>query len=423
MTPALAPTSTRRILAASMVGTAVEFFDFYIYATATALLFGALFFPGTSATASQLKAYATFGVAFVARPIGAIVFGHFGDRIGRKSTLVASLLLMGTSTALIAFLPTYTSIGWVAPLMLILLRFGQGFGLGGEWGGAALLANENAPKGWEARYGTAPQQGAPVGFFAANGLFLLIAYTLSPTDFATWGWRIPFLASVLMVGIGLWIRLKLTETPAFAAARKTAPPPRVPLFKVFEHHWQAIIIGTLASIACFMVFYIMTTFSLGYGTKTLHYSMKAYLGAQVLAIPVMAIGVHLSGWLGDTMLDPRRTLMIGTFGTIMAGALVPVLLVPGSLATVWVFLALSAFVMGLVYGPLASWLPSLFPVAVRYTGVSVTFNLAAIIGGGLTPFVAEKLAIMGGLRYVGIYLAGAGVLSLIGLSMSSNRTK
>ena len=422
MSTAIAP-SKRRILAASMVGTAVEFYDFYIYATATALLFGALFFPSGDGTAEQLKAYATFGVAFVARPIGGIVFGHFGDRIGRKSTLVASLLLMGGSTMLIAFLPTYAHIGWVAPLLLCILRFGQGFGLGGEWGGAALLANENAPKGWEARYGTAPQQGAPIGFICANGLFLMIAALLSPAEFATWGWRIPFLASALMVAIGLWIRLKLTETPAFAAERAVHEPLKVPLAAVLSSHWREMVLGTLASIACFMVFYIMTTFSLGYGTKVLHYSVKAYLGAQVAAIPFMALGVHLSGWLGDVHTSPRKVLMLGTLGTIIAGALLPLMLIANALFIVWLYLAFAAFVMGLVYGPLGAWLPSLFPVNMRYTGVSLTFNLAAILGGGVTLIVAQQLAVIGGLNYVGIYLASAGVVSLIALALSSNRTK
>src|SRR5688572_9835190 len=192
-----------RVLAAAMVGTAVEFYDFFIYATAAALVFGPLFFPDYSAAAQTMASFLTFGIAFVARPIGAIAFGHFGDRIGRKSTLVASLLLMGGSTLAIAFLPTYAMVGWVAPTLLCLLRFGQGFGLGGEWGGAALLAVENAPKGWEARFGMFPQLGAPVGFLASNGIFLVLGLALTPEQFLSWGWRLPFAASVVLVGVGL----------------------------------------------------------------------------------------------------------------------------------------------------------------------------------------------------------------------------
>src|SRR6188768_2284736 len=210
--------ANRRVLLASLVGTSVEFYDFYIYATAAALVFGPLFFPASEPSMQLLASYASLGVAFVARPLGAWAFGHYGDRIGRKSTLVASLLLMGGSTLLIAFLPTYATAGWFAPLLLCILRFGQGFGLGGEWGGAALLAVENAPPGWRGRFGVVPQLGAPVGFLAANGFFLLLGLMLTPQQFLEWGWRLPFLASALLVALGLWVRLKLTETPAFASA-------------------------------------------------------------------------------------------------------------------------------------------------------------------------------------------------------------
>src|SRR5689334_11303907 len=228
--------SNRRVLAASLVGTAVEFYDFYIYATAASLVLGPLFFPAASPSAQLLSSYATFAVAFFARPLGAAFFGHFGDRIGRKSTLVASLMTMGGSTVLIGLLPGYAQIGWLAPFLLCVLRFGQGFGLGGEWGGAALLAVENAPPGWRARFGMFPQLGAPVGFIAANGLFLLLGLLLTPEQFRTWGWRLPFLGSAVLVGLGLWVRLKLTETPAFKAAMAEAPPPHAPLGEVLTRH-------------------------------------------------------------------------------------------------------------------------------------------------------------------------------------------
>ena len=226
--------STRRVLAASLIGTAVEFYDFYIYATAASLVLGPAFFPQSSASAQLLAAYASFGIAFVARPVGAVVFGHFGDRIGRKSTLVASLVLMGGSTVLIGCLPTYAQIGWVAPLLVCLLRFGQGFGLGGEWGGAALLAVENAPPGKRAWFGMFPQLGAPVGFLCANGFFLFLDLILPKDAFVAWGWRLPFLASAVLVGLGLWIRLKLTETRAFKEALEHAPPSAVPLSELFR---------------------------------------------------------------------------------------------------------------------------------------------------------------------------------------------
>ena len=262
------PASHRRILAASLLGTAVEFYDFYIYATAASLVFGKLFFPQASASAQLMSAYATFALAFFARPLGAAVFGHFGDRLGRKSTLVASLMLMGGSTLAIAFLPTYAQAGWVAPFLLCVLRFGQGFGLGGEWGGAALLAVENAPPGWRARFGMFPQLGAPVGFIAANGLFLLLGVLLTPEQFLAWGWRIPFLLSIVLVGVGLWVRLKLTETPAFAAALKEAPPAKAPLGELLRDFPLQTLAGTFAVVCCFAIFYLTTAFALGYGTPS-----------------------------------------------------------------------------------------------------------------------------------------------------------
>ena len=405
----------RRILGASLVGTAVEFYDFYIYATAAALVFGPLFFPSTSASAQLLAAYASFGVAFIARPIGAIAFGHFGDRIGRKSTLVASLLIMGGSTLAIGFLPTYEMVGWVAPLLLCLLRFGQGFGLGGEWGGAALLAVENAPPGWRGRYGMFPQLGAPVGFLASNGLFLILGLTLSPQEFVDWGWRLPFLLSAVLVAIGLWVRSRLTETPAFAAALQEAPPPRVPLAVVLREYPRELIGGTFAVVACFALFYLSTAFALGHGTTMLGYPREQFLLVQLGAILFLAGGIVVAGYLSDRT-TPRRVLMLGAMLTIPAGLLLAPLMGSGSLTLIWLFLSLSLAVMGLTYGPLGAFLPGLFPARVRYTGVSMAFNIGGILGGGLTPIAAQALAERGGLLWVGLYLAAAGVISLIALA-------
>jgi MFS family permease len=408
--------SAKRVLGASLIGTAVEFYDFYIYATAASLVIGPLFFPSTSSSAQLLLAYASFGVAFVARPVGAVVFGHYGDRIGRKTTLVASLLIMGGSTMAIGLLPSYATLGWIAPLILCLLRFGQGFGLGGEWGGAALLAVENAPSGWRARYGMFPQLGAPVGFIAANGSFLLLGLFLTPDQFRLWGWRLPFLASALLVAVGLWVRLKLTETPEFRASLTKEAPPKVPIAEAFRSHWAAIVGGTFGVVACFAIFYIATAFALGYGTTTLGYSRNEFLQMQLGAILFMAIGILLSGWLADRF-TPARVLTGGCIGTIGTGMLLPVMLGSGSGVLVFGFLALALLVMGFVYGPLGAWLPDLFPARVRYTGVSIAFNVGGMIGGGLTPFVAQALADKGGLGGVGLYLAGAGGASLVALLM------
>jgi MFS family permease len=414
MTADAAQTPVPRILFASLIGTAVEFYDFYIYATAASLVFGPLFFPAASPSAQLLAAYASFGLAFVARPLGASVFGHFGDRIGRKSTLVASLLIMGGSTMAIAFLPTYATAGWAAPLMLCILRFGQGFGLGGEWGGAALLAVENAPPGWRARFGMFPQLGAPVGFIAANGLFLLLGLLLTPEQFQAWGWRLPFLASVLLVSLGLWVRLTLTETPAFAAAIAEAPPPRVPLAELLRHFPRETLGGTFAVVACFATFYLATAFALGYGTTVLGYARATFLEVQLGAILFMAIGIVVAGYLSDRF-DPRRVLMGGCVGTIGAGFLLAPMLGSGSLAIIFLFLAIALLLMGFIYGPLGAWLPGLFPARVRYTGASMAFNVGGILGGALAPILAQALAERGGLTLVGAYLGTAAWISLIAL--------
>ena len=415
--------SSRRVLLASFVGTGVEFYDFYIYATAASLVFGQIFFSSEAPGAAQMASFATLAVAFIARPVGAAFFGHFGDRIGRQSTLVASLLTMGLSTTLIAALPTYAQAGWYAPIALCVLRFGQGFGLGGEWGGAALLAVENAPPGWRARFGCAPQMGAPAGFIAANGLFLLLGIWLTPAQFLEWGWRIPFAVSALLVGLGLWIRLKLTETPEFAASLKEAPPPSVPLVELVRNHWQATLTGTIGAIACFALYYIATAFALGYGTKTLGYPMQAMLRVQLGAIVFMAIGIYASAWLADRRYDERRVLAGGCVGVVLAGFLMAPMMGSGSLTLVFVYLSLTLLLMGFVYGPLGAWLPGLFPPRVRYTGASMAFNVAGVLGGGLTPLVAQALADRFGLMAVGLYGSAAAALSFVALVTMRGRNE
>ncbi len=375
----------RRILTASLVGTAVEFYDFYIYGTAAALVFGPLFFPSESPSAQLMLSFMSFGLAFFARPVGAVVFGHFGDRIGRKSTLVASLMLMGASTLLIAFLPTYAMVGWVAPLLLCILRFGQGFGLGGEWGGAALLAVENAPPGWQSRFGMFPQLGAPVGFIAANGLFLLLGLWLSDADFAAWGWRIPFLVSAVLVGLGLWVRLKIGETPAFSEALERDAPVGVPI-------------------------------ALAHGTTTLGYPKEEFLLIQLGAILFMAGGIVFAGYASDAS-SAQRVLRWGCGATMLIGLLFGPALASGSWLTIFAGLATSLFVMGLVYGPLGSWLTGLFPVRVRYTGASVAFNVGGILGGAAAPIAAQALGDWRGTEVVGLYLALAGLVSFCGLAL------
>lgn len=406
-----------RILAAALVGTAVEFYDFYIYATAAALVFGPLFFPAESPAAQTLFALMSFGIAFVARPVGAIAFGHFGDRVGRKSTLVASLLLMGGSTLLIAFLPTYAVAGWIAPLLLCVLRFGQGFGLGGEWGGAALLAVENAPPGWQARFGAAPQLGAPVGFLAANGLFLLLGLNLSDQDFRDWGWRVPFLASALLVAVGLWVRLRIGETREFREAVAREAPPAVPLARLLAGHLGAVLAGSAGVIACFAIFYLATAYALAQGTGPLGYARETFLGVQLAANVFLAIGILVAAVHSDRS-SPARVLRIGAGATIVLGLVFGAGLAAASLWLVFATLAASLFIMGYVYGPLGAWLPTLFPVPVRYSGISVAFNAGGIIGGAITPILAQMLAAEGLGAQAGLLLSAAGLLTLLGVSLA-----
>ncbi|HEU4649788.1 MAG TPA: MFS transporter [Croceibacterium sp.] len=407
-------TTHRRVLAAALVGTAVEFYDFYVYATAAALVFGPLFFPAESTAAQQLLSFMSFGLAFVARPVGAVAFGHFGDRLGRKSTLVASLLLMGVSTLLIAFLPTYAMVGWVAPLLLCVLRFGQGFGLGGEWGGATLLAVENAPGGWEARFGSAPQLGAPVGFLAANGLFLALGLGLSDADFVAWGWRVPFLLSAVLVAIGLWVRLRIGETPAYRDALEQAPPPRIPLGTVLVHHWRATLAASAGVVAAFAIFYLSTAFALSHMTAERGAERETVLALQLAANLFLALGIVLAA-IGSDRVSPRWMLACGALATVVLGLVFGPVLAGGSLALVFVTLAVALLVMGFVYGPLGGWMPTLFPVNVRYTGMSIAFNGGGVIGGALMPIAAQKLSELGYVPLIGLLLSIAGLLTLLGV--------
>ncbi|MDD3608961.1 MAG: MFS transporter [Halothiobacillaceae bacterium] len=418
-TPATAPAnSARRVLFASLIGTTIEFFDFYIYATAAALVFPQLFFPQSDPTSATLQSLATFAIAFFARPIGAALFGHFGDRIGRKATLVASLLTMGLSTVAIGLLPTYASIGLAAPILLAVFRFGQGLGLGGEWGGAVLLATENAPPGKRAWYGMFPQLGAPIGFVLSSVTFLVLTSVLSDEEFLDYGWRIPFIASAVLVIFGLYVRLQLTETPVFRQAMETERRIRVPVACVLRHHTPALLIGTLVSLAAFVIFYLMTVFALSYGTSRSGLGMdrETFLFAQLFGVLFFALAIPLASLLAERY--GRRPAMLGAaISAFLLGFALAPLLGSGHLYGVIVFLSLGFTVMGLCYGALGTLLSELFPTAVRYTGASLAFNLAGIFGASLAPYIATWLAAHYGLSHVGYYLSGIAVLTVIGLLM------
>ena len=403
--------STTRIALASFIGTAIEFYDFYIYGMAAALVIGPVFFPQSDPAAQALNAFLTFGVAFLARPLGAALFGHFGDRIGRKATLVASLLVMGISTMLIGVLPGYDMIGWLAPALLCLLRFGQGIGLGGEWGGAALLATEHAPEGKRGWFGMFPQLGPPVGFLFATGSFLLLAHFLDDAQFRDWGWRIPFLASALLVMVGLYVRLKLSETPVFARALQQQARVRLPLLEMLRNHALPLLLGALAMVVCYALFYISTVFSLSYGTATLNILREQFLGMLCVAVLFMAAATPFAAWAGDRY-GRRPILMAASSAALLSGFLLAPMLEGGSIPLITAFLSLELFLMGAAFAPMGALLPELFPAGVRYTGAGAAYNLGGILGASFAPYIAQKLVAYGGLAWVGGYISVAAAISL-----------
>ncbi len=400
-----------RVLFASLIGTTIEFFDFYIYGTAAVLVFPQLFFPAGDPTTATLQSLATFALAFFARPVGSALFGHFGDRIGRKATLVAALLTMGLSTVAIGLLPTYAAIGVAAPALLALCRFGQGLGLGGEWGGAVLLATENAPRGKESWYGMFPQLGEPQGLLCSTAIFLVLTETLSDADFLAWGWRIPFLASAVLVGVGLWVRLQITETPAFRRAIEREERVRVPIVVVCREHTGTLVLATLAAITTFVVFYLMTVFTLSWGTSELGFSRQEFLPLQMVGVLFFAAMIPLTAFAADRV-GRWPVLIASSIVAIVFGLLFAPLFSSRDAMTVTVFLSLGLAVMGCTYGALGTALAELFPTAVRYTGASLTFNLAGILGGSLAPYIATYLAASSGIAYVGYYLSGAAAVTL-----------
>ncbi len=412
--------SLKHVLFGSLIGTTIEFFDFYIYANAAVLVFPKLFFPGSNSTVSIIESLATFSIAFFARPIGSAVFGHYGDKIGRKTTLVGALLTMGISTVAIGFLPTYDNIGIVAPLLLMFFRFGQGLGLGGEWGGAVLLAIENAPPGKRAWYGMFPQLGAPIGLLLSGGTFLLLSDTLTNEQFFDFGWRIPFIASAALVVVGFYIRLKITETPAFLASLETKKEVRIPLVVLLKEYRNPLIFGTLAAVTTFVTFYLMSVFTLSWATTDLGYTRRDFLVMQLFSVLFFGISIPISAILADK-LDRRKVLILVTVAIAIFGLFFSALLGSGNTTLITVFLCLGMTLMGLTYGPLGTFLSELFPTEVRYSGSSLTFNFAGIIGAAFAPMIAIWIAKNYGLTYVGFYLSAAAVLTFLSLLVISKK--
>ncbi|EIF39656.1 MFS transporter, metabolite:H+ symporter (MHS) family protein [Haemophilus parainfluenzae HK262] len=420
-----------KVALASMVGTAIEFFDYYIYAAAAVLVFNTQFFHSGDPLSDDLLSLSTLALAFFARPIGSALFGHFGDKIGRKKTLVASLVLMGGSTVVIGLLPTYSQIGIWAPILLCICRVGQGIGLGGEWGGAALVATENAPEGKRAWYGTFPQLGAPIGLFVANATFFLVSYFWGQQALVEWAWRIPFVSSLALVLVGLYVRLTLHESHVFIEAEEKGKKLKAPVSVVFTKHFKPMVIGTFIMVATYSLFYIMTAFAQAYSRTPATLSEAGYpmglgipantfTGLLLMSAIVFAIFISISGLYADKI--GRRKWLIWTTVSILIFALcMPLFLGNGTPTSVFAFLVIGMALMGMTFGPMAALLPELFPTEVRYSGASLAYNIASIIGATIAAMISLKINALYGLMGVGIYLAINAFLTLLALLAQKKR--
>ncbi len=421
--------SVRTVIGASMVGTAIEFYDFYAYGTASANYFPKLFFPKTDPTVALLASLLTFAIAFIARPLGSLIFGHFGDRQGRKTTLVVSLLTMGCSTVLIGVLPTYATWGLWAVVVLCLCRFVQGIGLGGEWSGAALVATENAPEGKRALYGSFPELGAPIGFFLANGTYFLLEMSCTPEQMLSWGWRVPFLLSAILVVVGLAVRVSMQETPIFQMALDQQKVVKTPLLEVFRKSWRQVLQATFLVAVTYTLFYTLATWSLAYGTKPksqggggLGFTNQEYLLMLMVSILVFALFIVLACVYADRI--GRRRVLIGSSVMLVVFSLVfPYLLMAHhNTFQVMVFLCVGFALMGIAFGPIGAFLPELFDANVRYSGSGIGYNLAAIVGAAFVPTIATWLSSHWGVRSVGLYLAVMAVCCLVAV-LTCHETK
>ena len=426
--------SVKTVIAASMVGTAIEFYDFYAYGTAAANYFPKVFFGDTTnPTVALLASLLTFAIAFIARPLGSLVFGHFGDRMGRKTTLVVSLLTMGIATFLIGCLPTYNQWGVAAVAVLCLCRFVQGIGLGGEWSGAALVATENAPEDKRALYGSFPELGAPIGFFLSNGTYFLLETFNDNDAMLAWGWRVPFLLSSILVIVGLVVRVQMEETPIFRMAQEQKKVVKSPLTEVFKKSWKEVIQATFLVAVTYTLFYTLATWSLAWGTKTveqgggnLGFSNQEYLLMLMIAVCVFAAFIVISCVNADKF-GRKRVIIISSCCLIAFALLFPFLLDPAvvgqrNFATNLLFLCIGFALMGTAFGPIGAFLPELFDANVRYSGSGIGYNLAAIVGAAFVPTIATWLSHHWGVHSVGLYLGVMALCCLIAV-LSCKETK
>ena len=402
----------RRVVAASFIGTTIEWYDFFLYGTAAALVFNKLFFPTLDPLAGTLSAYGTFAVGFIARPLGGAVFGHYGDRFGRKKMLVWSLLIMGIATALIGLTPTYGQLGIWSPILLVVLRFVQGIGVGGEWGGAVLLAVEHSGGSRRGFHGSWPQMGVPGGLLLSTAVFALLSANMSEQAFLSWGWRVPFLISVVLVAVGLFIRLRVLESPAFEKVKESGQESRMPLLELFREHPREVLIGMGMRFAQNVIFYIYTVFILGYGEKTLGYPRSVMLRAVIVVSLIGLFTTPLWSHLSDRF---------GRKPVYLSGAIFSLLIV---FPFFWLVARGPAFVViamilamnighDMMYGPMAAVLSELFGTRVRYTGASLVYQLTSVVSGGVAPFIATLLLARYGATAVGAYMVACCAVTVI----------
>ncbi|WP_166827652.1 MFS transporter [Brevibacterium limosum] len=418
-TPTRTPAMVRRAKWGSFIGTAIEWYDFYLYGTAAALVFNQVFFTDFDGPTGTLLSLMTFSAGFVARPLGGIVMGHFGDRIGRKSMLVLSLMTMGIATTLIGFLPTYATIGIWAPFLLVLLRVIQGFGVGGEWGGAVLVAVEHAPKTKKGLAGSWPQVGVPVGLFMANAVFMIMNFIIGPEEFVAWGWRVGFLGSALLIAVGLIIRLKMEETPDFAEVKETAQVAKFPIAEMFRTQWRRLLLAAGVKISQNAIFYIITVFVLTYVGESLGMSDDVALAGVMIACVISVFSLMFFGWVSDQF-GRRRTYLFGAIASAVFAYPMFALMDTRNVVLIAVAIILAFIFHDAMYGPQASFMTEMFETKVRYTGTSLGYQFASTIAGAVSPVLAVYLLQVGNDRpwLVALYMIGVSIVSIVATILS-----